>query len=182
MRVFDELDRRYYDAEQGMWAETHDYGICTYLNALPIGALESKGHRCAMFGKSEEAFAGQPWDTEYACATGHDWLVVDDRWLVDLWIKPYLGIDRAVFDLQHPEDQKMAHHIYGPRNEWELADAAGMRGRLLHPELFAEVLAVTTPQTTPGREERLTMHAVDCPPVAHPPKPVLDRAESPAPA
>jgi hypothetical protein len=140
LAVFPELDLRYFDAGQGTWQDAHPYGTCTFVNVLPVAFLESQGHRCEMFGKPENAFAGQQWQTVYDCVTGHDWLLVDGRWLVDFWISAYLGIDRALFDLESPADAMEVDRIYGAKSEWELAEAKITRERCLHPELFKELL------------------------------------------
>ena len=166
LRVFDELDRRFFDPVQGAWPEDSPYGTCTYVNALPIPELERQGHRCEMFGKSEEDFAGQPWITEYQNVTGHDWTVVDGRWLVDLWIKPYLGLERAVFDLQHEGDRDQVEHLYGDRSGWRTADPEHVRRRLVQPELFKEILAAIEPPRPAPDEERLAMHQLPCPATA----------------
>lgn len=162
LRVFALLDKRYFDEAQGMWTDEHPYGTCTYVNALPIASLEKAGHKCAMFGKSEEAFAGQPWETEYEAMSGHDWLVVDERWIVDFWIQPYINVPRAVFDLQKPEDRKQVDHIYGPQREWEQAEVAHVNQRQFHPELFDEVLKELRP--APAFDaETVSMHRLPCP-------------------
>ena len=163
-RVFELLDQRFYNQEQGMWPDDHPYGTCTYVNALPVAALTKAGHRCEMFGKDEEAFAGQAWDTKYHCVTGHDWLVVDDRWLVDFWIKPYLEVDRALYDLKNPTDQAEVEHLYGDRKEWQAAVPAHVEQRQLHPELFAQVLLELAGLGL--GDEKLAMHALPCPDAA----------------
>lgn len=137
MEVFERFDGKHFDDAQGMWAEERPYGTCTFLNATPIALLESKGHSCVMFGRSENSFAGTPWDTEFDCATGHDWLLVDDRWLIDLWIAPYLGVNRSVMDLRAPDDARLVAHIYGPRELWIPDSPENTKARQFHPEDFA---------------------------------------------
>lgn len=54
-------------------------------------------------------------------AGGHDFLLVDDRWIVDLWSKFVACIsDRAVFDLQAESDALDILRLIGDRNKWVL--------------------------------------------------------------
>lgn len=53
--------------------------------------------------------------------TGHDFAVVDNRWLVDGWIKEVaFALDKAVFDMQDPRDAALVLEWYGPRALWEV--------------------------------------------------------------
>lgn len=59
-------------------------------------------------------------------AGGHDYLLVNDRYIVDIWISLYTGyIDQPVFDLQDPEDAADIQHIYGPRSNWSVLTEHG---------------------------------------------------------
>jgi hypothetical protein len=51
---------------------------------------------------------------------GHTFAIVDDRYIVDGWIKNVEGIlPRAVFDLNDPADAKIVQKYYGPRTKWK---------------------------------------------------------------
>lgn len=51
---------------------------------------------------------------------GHDFAVVDGRYIVDPWIKLVAAeVDQVVFDLDDPIDAAVALDIYGPRECWE---------------------------------------------------------------
>jgi hypothetical protein len=54
-----------------------------------------------------------------AVVGGHDFLVCDGRWIVDLWVKHVAGLsDRCVFDLMDPDDQSTIYGLYGNRTKW----------------------------------------------------------------
>lgn len=56
---------------------------------------------------------------------GHDFAIVDGRYLVDPWIKLVAAEDdQVVFDLDDPIDAAVALDIYGPRECWESMDIA----------------------------------------------------------
>jgi len=51
---------------------------------------------------------------------GHDFLVVDDRWLVDWWGVHWSGdTDWLVLDLT--QQMRLAERLYGPRTRWKAA-------------------------------------------------------------
>jgi len=62
-------------------------------------------------------------ENEGACAEGgggHDFAIVDGRYIVDGWAKDWEGsADRAVHDLQDPADADEIARLYGPREGWE---------------------------------------------------------------
>lgn len=50
---------------------------------------------------------------------GHDFAVVDERYIVDPWPRLVPGVlDQMVFDLTDPKDQALALDVYGPRTCW----------------------------------------------------------------
>lgn len=57
-------------------------------------------------------------------ADGHDFALVDGRYLVDGWVRHVEGVaDRAVFDLEDADDAEAVKRIYGDRNLWERGEA-----------------------------------------------------------
>jgi len=81
-----------------------------------LGAL---GHEVAVVG-----FANQDNPTSL-CAIeefhpgGHDFAIVDQRYLVDPWVRLVAGVeDQIVYDLSLNEDAEKAAKIYGPRSCW----------------------------------------------------------------
>lgn len=53
---------------------------------------------------------------------GHDFLVVEDRWLLDFWAAAYYG-ERPIHDLT--KDSAEILRLYGPREKWELVNCEG---------------------------------------------------------
>ena len=52
---------------------------------------------------------------------GHDFLLVDGRWIVDLWSKLVAGIaEKVVFDLDSEADAADVRRIFGDRAKWSL--------------------------------------------------------------
>lgn len=51
---------------------------------------------------------------------GHDFVVVDDRWLVDWWAKDSYQL-RDLYDLKDPADQEKVRRLYGDPGKWEKA-------------------------------------------------------------
>lgn len=48
---------------------------------------------------------------------GHDFLVVDERWILDAWASAYYG-ERPIHDLHDPNDQPEITRLYGDRAKW----------------------------------------------------------------
>lgn len=55
---------------------------------------------------------------------GHDFAVVDGRFIVDHWLKHVVGSQRGVFDMQDPRDAQLIKHYYGDPSQWEKDDSA----------------------------------------------------------
>lgn len=49
---------------------------------------------------------------------GHDFVVVDGRWLVDWWAKDTYG-EKDLYDLKNPIDRKTVAKLYGDPRKWE---------------------------------------------------------------
>lgn len=50
---------------------------------------------------------------------GHDFALVDGRWIVDAWAVDLSCHDRAVLDLEHPDHAEAIGKLYGDRSKWE---------------------------------------------------------------
>jgi hypothetical protein len=58
-----------------------------------------------------------------AAEGGHDFLLVDDRFVVDLWGYDYDGrVPTGVLDLQDPSDASVIARLYGDAARWELVE------------------------------------------------------------
>ena len=56
---------------------------------------------------------------------GHDFAVVDHRYIVDPWIVETEHLsDRAVFDLKNPADHAEVRRLYGDRRSWRQVESA----------------------------------------------------------
>lgn len=50
---------------------------------------------------------------------GHDFAIVDDRYLIDPWVRLVAAVEDQIFyDLSDPADAAKANAIYGPRECW----------------------------------------------------------------
>ncbi|SDG95895.1 hypothetical protein SAMN05216466_106188 [Paraburkholderia phenazinium] len=54
-------------------------------------------------------------------AGGHDFAVIDGRWIVDPWLRLVWGDEAWVFDLNDPADAAAIAQLYGDRDRWEPA-------------------------------------------------------------
>jgi hypothetical protein len=72
--------------------------------------------RCQLFGFSSDEV---PESLIAARCGGHDFAVVDGRYLVDGWLKDLeRESDVAVFDLNDPKNDAFILKVYGPREKW----------------------------------------------------------------
>lgn len=54
---------------------------------------------------------------------GHDFAVVQGRYIVDLWVSLFTGIeDKIVYDMRDKADEKIITEIFGDPNKWSLYD------------------------------------------------------------
>jgi hypothetical protein len=58
--------------------------------------------------------------TRMDLAEGHDFALVDGRFLVDPWMRLVCGYDNVpmVYDLTNQAEAQQAHHMYGVRDRW----------------------------------------------------------------
>ncbi len=75
------------------------------------------GSRCEIWGFSCEDNPGTDMEDE---AEGHDFAIVDGRFLVDGWVLNVGALtEQTVFDLEDPDDLLVVKKIYGARSNWE---------------------------------------------------------------
>lgn len=62
--------------------------------------------------------------TRMDLAEGHDFALVDGRYLVDPWMRLVCGYDNIpmVYDLTNQAEAQQAHHMYGARDRWVRVD------------------------------------------------------------
>lgn len=93
---FPYVDQRYFTEDEG-W--DRPYGVCTYLNSSAVALIRKEGRKCSLWGADEPAMnTARKWNHH----GGHDWLLVDDRFILDLWVPIYVNSqeDRRVWDLE----------------------------------------------------------------------------------
>ncbi len=64
---------------------------------------------------------------------GHDFAVVDDRYVVDGWVKfvaSHLPNQIGVYDMEDEKDAEVVHVLYGNVECWSWLDEPGFRSRI----------------------------------------------------
>lgn len=120
----------YYDEEQESSFFNNLGFTGTQCTGFACRILQRLGHdRVKIFGFLDDE---NPGTAAGKMRGGHDFAVVDDRYIVDPWIvEVYNGnittpmdegldqlTDQGVFDMNDPEDQKLIKIIYGPKENW----------------------------------------------------------------
>lgn len=79
---------------------------------------------------------------------GHDFSLVDGRWIVDGWLREVACMsNRIVFDLENPDDAADIAKFYGDRNTWEESgddpsqEDPSLREVALSSSLFSQIIA-----------------------------------------
>ena len=89
-----------------------DFGHCT-----TTAEYVAQKHGGEVFG-----YAAEDDDDERVGAStgGHDFALIDGRYIVDWWAKSYESEPRDIVDLQDPEQRAYALEKYGDRSGWSL--------------------------------------------------------------
>lgn len=83
--------------------------VCTFSARL---VAELRGGEVYGYLSDDEAFVGEG---------GHDFALIQNRYLVDWWNRYVMGdTEQAVFDLEDPKDAEIVARIYPKRESWEL--------------------------------------------------------------
>ena len=108
------------------------------ISLLPDGGRAANCYDCAYYIRSLEpntkiyGFWSRE-NTGWAGAIlqdGHDFAVVDGRYIVDPWIVETEALsNRAVFDLKNPADQAEIRRLYGDERSWRLVERASKNRR-----------------------------------------------------
>lgn len=103
-----------WDGEQTVLPDGECLAVCTN-GARYVVSLIGRGK---VFGFAEDE---NPGTAPGEIAFGHDFAVIDDRWIVDLWSKHFSGIsDWCVFDLESDLDEHEIRRLFGDRSKWKL--------------------------------------------------------------
>lgn len=107
----------YWDGEQTLLPDGECLGRCTN-GAHYVGKLVGV-HRCQVFGFYDHE---NPGTVTGEFAGGHDFAVIDGRWIVDLWSKHFSGLStRCVFDLESDSHALEIKRLFGDRSKWKLS-------------------------------------------------------------
>lgn len=101
-----------------------------------IYARRLLGDRVEFYGYLNEKNPG-------ACAaplgSGHDFAIVDNRYIVDGWVKHVTCVsDRSVFDMRDPRDQPIVKDLYGDPFSWKRNELNTIDGRNLKVAIDSE--------------------------------------------
>jgi len=111
------VDKKYFDNKEGIWEENHPYGTCTWVNSSPFRWIEKGARTVEIYGGDEKACSDCGLTTTLGMITGHDWLFVSGRWLIDIWAWAYLGAPQCLYDLWEPTHVAWVDVLYPKR--WE---------------------------------------------------------------
>jgi hypothetical protein len=107
-----------FDEAEGMSLLPNGKPAATCTNCADF--IRNKEPNTAIFGFHHE---DNPGAQVSANAGGHDFALVDNRYIVDPWIKETEGLsDRSVFDLKDPKDAEIISRFYGDRKRWQQVD------------------------------------------------------------
>lgn len=94
-------------------------GICTNCARYIVSKLEAG--RGEVYGFTVEDNHVES-DEVQACF-GHDFAVIDNRYIVDAWISVYSGTDKQiVFDMEDSNDAAKIKHYFGDPGKWAYLD------------------------------------------------------------
>jgi hypothetical protein len=89
-------------------------GICTH-----SAILVAKAFSGVVFGYISENNPTAELGEAYA--QGHDFAIIDERWLVDYWAWRTTDLlEHPVLDLETDSDLTIASRLYGKRTQWDL--------------------------------------------------------------
>lgn len=165
----DWLTDRYYDVDGG-WDSTkggktnddivqsrYDFGNSYTLCAALVSPLREAGHTVAMAGGEGEDMLKYAKRADY----GLDWLVVDDRYVLDPWSYSNDGT-KIVYDLHNPEDQALAAKMFPPREAWNAVNLGAVSsGSKVNMDIIASSDQAMFKNGALWREYTLPHQAVD---------------------
>jgi hypothetical protein len=132
--LYEKLGRDRMPAVESLFPDGHSAITCTHYAAQIFKGMEPG--RAQIWGFANDDNPQSRVAREEIHPGGHDFAVVDDRYLVDPWIRLVASAsDQIVYDLKNTADAALALDIYGPRENW---------GRLVAAEQSAEIERVLT--------------------------------------
>ena len=136
------------------YPESPDENILAYLPG-DFGQM-GKCTNCALYVASRipgTVIAGFLQEENPACThpslwgSGHDFAIVDRRYIVDFWISLYTGDeDHSVFDCLDPKEHEKIVEIYGDPNAWKIRIDDEALGERYGQYYFPQKVSVLIPE------------------------------------
>jgi hypothetical protein len=110
-------------ADEALLGLSDDDGETVFPNGSAMAICTNCAERViAIVGRGDVWGYASEDNPDTAAATGqdgHDFAVIDDRYIVDVWLCFFAGItSRSVFDLLSRADATRIHALYGPPDHW----------------------------------------------------------------
>jgi hypothetical protein len=97
-------------------------GNCGYCTDYVIRTL-GEGYRYG-FSYEDNPVA----EKEIESVGGHDFAVIQGRYIVDIWVSLFAGVtEQVVYDMRDKADEKAITHIFGDPNKWSVYDHVNKR-------------------------------------------------------
>lgn len=113
---WDFVDKEYFDGDE--WIKP--YGTCTFVNSAQFTFLKEHGFSVKMYGADEKICENTDLTKKFGMITGHDWALINNRWIIDIWVYAYLSVKQLIYDLEDIKDKKIVNSLYPPKNQWNL--------------------------------------------------------------
>jgi len=96
-------------------------GVCCTEYAKHIRlSLKPDGHKVDVVGFANEDNPTSLCAIDEYHPGGHDFAIVDGRYLIDPWVRLVAGLEQQIFyDLEDEKDLAKALSVYGPRDCWK---------------------------------------------------------------
>lgn len=123
------LKQEFIDRDDAFWGITPDEhsgstfenGLGLFCTGFALTIQEKLGDRVKVWGFYSADNPGTVWDR---LADGHDFAVIDNRFIVDPFAVEFEAEGTGIYDLEDPEDRTEVLRIYGDQANWEVVDPA----------------------------------------------------------
>ena len=96
-------------------------GAGLYCTGFALTIQEKLGDRVKVWGFYADDNPGTVWDR---LADGHDFAVIDDRFIVDPFATEFEAEGTGIYDLEDAEDRSEILRIYGDQENWTIVEPA----------------------------------------------------------
>ena len=123
---YEELGKKCGHKDLSVTSYLPDNGSATQCTAYAVYARRQLGSdRVQIFGFANEENPDCDVVREDLHPCGHDFALVDGRYLLDPWVKLVVALDwQPVYDLNDPQDRALALRRYGPKERWTHMEGA----------------------------------------------------------